>query len=449
MLPKPLKDQLARDLYEGRLRKVQIDSREVRDKDIFIALPGNSVHGNTFAEGVLKKADTWVIADRKAPHPQHDRCIPVSDPEKALTELAKSVRALSSAHFTAITGSNGKTTTKELTATILGAPRRVLKTQGNYNNHLGVPLTLCMLKHHHRYAVVEVGTSNPGEIHPLTNLVRPHFSVLTSVHHAHLSGFRSLSAIADEKSDIFRAAPDALCFVRQKEFDHPTVRKALKGRDVIVFDAEGSCHDPDFRRGHLEWSYGEQLFKLSSPAPHNALNAQASIRIGQSLGMTLGDLANRLQTWMPADHRMCLLNWKKRRIIDDCYNANPASVLSALDSALKLRHRENQRVFVVMGDMKEMGRQSRSLHRHIGEEMAQRGVDVLLTLGDHSQETLKSFAMNGGENFKHCEHQEEMAQLLQMWTRPHDILLVKGSRTMRLEKVIEALEGSPAKRSAS
>jgi UDP-N-acetylmuramoyl-tripeptide--D-alanyl-D-alanine ligase len=442
-MPKLLIQDCARRLFSGEWGEVCIDSRVVKKGDVFVALPGTQCHGNTFIKDVLAKGAAWVIADAEAKHSRHKQVTAVKKPELYLWKLGEKMGELSHATKVAITGSNGKTTTKDMLACLLDGEKETLKTAGNYNNHLGVPLTLCRLKEKHEVAVVEVGTSAPGEIGNLTELVQPHISVLTSINRAHLSGFKSLTAIAQEKSQIFMAAPEAKCFLRSEDLKHRIVRKAIKNRDAQFFDIdEDQDEAPEliFKKGMIHWNFKGKEYALSSPAKHNINNAQAALMVAKSLGCEENDLKERLKNWKPPAHRMCLVNWKKRKILDDCYNANPASVISALETAVGLKRRENQRIFVALGDMKEMGRRAKALHRDIGVHMAKLGVDFVLTLGEDAREAMLTYAEGGGGNFCHCETPEDMAVHIKTFSRPHDIILVKGSRSMKLENVINALD---------
>jgi UDP-N-acetylmuramoyl-tripeptide--D-alanyl-D-alanine ligase len=441
MLQKLLIQKLAERLFSGELKGVHIDSRLVGRGDLFVAFPGENSHGNRFIEKVMKKKGVEVVAHKAEPHPEGDNIHPVRDPESFLRSLARALRSMSEAKFVAITGSNGKTTTKDLLHLALGGGPSLLKTRGNYNNHIGVPLTLCHLKDHHKVAIVEAGMSEPGEIASLTSLIRPNVSILTSINRAHLKGLGSLKAIAKEKADIFAKAPKATCLVREEDLKFSEVRKALGDRNPIIFnlDHEAKPFEGKMLSKGVKWSYGELKFLLPSPALHNVDNAMAAVRVVEEFGGKIEQLPERLEKWKPSDHRLCLLNWKKRKILDDCYNANPASLLSALKTATHLRKRDDQKLFVLLGDMKELGSRSRALHRECGREMARLGVDVLLGVGDHSQEALRAFAEAGGENFRNCPSTEEMADCIKTLSRPHDILLLKGSRSMKLETVLKEL----------
>ena len=448
-MPKLLIPKIAQQLFHGQWGEVCIDSRAVKKGDVFVALPGNNCHGNDFISEVIEKGAVCIIADANAPYPKHPLVMADKNPEEFLWQLSIAVLELSKARRIAVTGSNGKTTTKDMLACILGTEKEVHRTRGNYNNHLGVPITLCQLKDHHSIVVIELGTSNPGEIERLTNLVQPEFSVLTSINRAHLSGFKSLSAIALEKSSIFRYAQQAQCFLRSIDWNHRSVRQSLGQRNPVFFDIdqpEGEIQELDTQTGCLRWKFHGEEFTVASPAPHNKDNAQAALCVGLAMGISLAEMKQRLAQWKSPDHRMCMLNWKKRKIIDDCYNANPASVVAALETAVGLRRNDQQRIVVLFGDMKEMGRQSKSLHRNVGVEMARLGVDMLFTLGEFAKESLYSFERSGGSNFGTCKNTDEMAQMVKHYSRPNDIILVKGSRSMHLEQVFDSLNESSTRR---
>mgnify|MGYP006424589633 CR=1 FL=1 len=445
MLQKLLIQELAERLFRGELKGVHIDSRLVGRGDLFVAFPGEKSHGNKFIEKVMNKKGVEIVAHRSEAYPEAPNVHAVRDPESFLRSLGRALRVMTEAKVVAITGSNGKTTTKDLLHMILGSGPSILKTRGNYNNHIGVPLTLCQLKSHHRYAIIEAGTSGLGEIGALTALIRPDISVLTSINRAHLKGLGSLKAIAKEKSDIFAKATKATCLVREEDLKFPEIREALGDREAVVFnrDDQGSPYEGRVQGNGVKWKHGDLKLHINSPALHNVDNAMAAVKAAELLGVPKSKMPERLEAWKPADHRLCLLNWKKRKILDDCYNANPASLLSALKTATHLRKRDDQKLFVLLGDMKELGSRSRALHRECGREMARLGVDVLLGVGEHAQEALRAFAEAGGDNFRNCPSTEEMADCVKTLSRPHDILLLKGSRSMKLETVLKELRESP------
>lgn len=438
-MPDILISELAQKLFKGEYKELHIDSRLVKKGDIFLAMPGANTHGNCFAESVLAKGAGLVLVERKVEHKKGKKIIAVDQPKKFLWRLAKAMVKLSSAKRIGITGSNGKTTTKDLTALALGGEgRKVLKTRGNFNNQLGVPLTLCRLKHHHKLAVIEMGTSEVGEIEILTKLVKPDLGVLTAINAAHMDGLKKLTVVAQEKTSLFRGLKaGSPCIFREKEFKFGAVKSSTKDKQVQYFDLDREASNLKFSKGKMTWKFKNVAFSLSTPAIHNVENAQAAILVALAMGEPIATISKRLAAWTPSNHRMCILNWRKRTLIDDCYNANPASMLAAVQSALNLKQRREQKVLLAMADMKEMGTRSGKVHGDLGKDLAELGIDVLLTMGKDAFKTMSSFDRAGGEASKHCESTEEMGSLLQSLSRPHDIVLVKGSRGMHLEEVID------------
>lgn len=435
--------RLAASLYGGERGKVLIDSREAASGDVFVALPGSRTHGNAFIKEAFRKGAALAVAERGEPHPKDPRVLTADDTGRFLRDLAAEMRAISNARFIGVTGSNGKTTTKDMTALCLGYPRLAYKTQGNHNNHLGVPLTICNHRSRHRHVVCELGSSGPGEIARLASLVQPHASVITNIGQAHLSGLSTREGIAEEKSAIFaRTAPDGVCFLTRETQRFAAVEKAIGRRRAVFFglsDEEFSPAEVRIGEKGMSWAFGGERFTLESPARHNLLNAQAALAVAAAEGISLEVLAARLAKWSPFEHRMCIFSWKKRRILDDCYNANPASLASAVETAVSLRRGRTQRVFAALGDMKELGRQSARLHAWAGRLLADAGVDVLLAIGSEMRTALRHFERSGGSHSLFCEGPADMARFLRASTRPSDIILVKGSRGMRMEEVLNLL----------
>lgn len=446
-MPQSMRKKQARDmaekLFAGRFKRMVIDSRIVKKGDVFVALQGSTCHGNTFVSAALKKGAALVIVDSAKEHSKNNKTLVLSRPEKFMAEVAREIVRLSDATFIAVTGSNGKTTTKDLIACALGSGGKVLKTEGNFNNHLGVPLTLSRLKQAHRFAIIEMGTNAPGEIEFLTRIVRPHLSVLTSVNPAHLEGFGSVAGVAEEKNCIFThmRAPGT-CIAGIEVLKHAVIKKTLNNRSTITYGYDKGdiqAREIQLQAQQSKWKCEKQTFSLRTPASHNVYNAGAAIAICKSMGVEMRIIAKRLEKWNPEAHRMNMLSWKKRKIIDDCYNANPVSVVSAAKTALSLKRRKSQRVIALMGDMKELGKKTLMHHRKVGKEMANMGVDMLVTLGEHTKSALLTFDKEGGAYSKHCSDIGDMANFLEEFSRPHDIILIKGARSMKMERVLRKI----------
>jgi len=440
-VPQDLIGSLAEKFFKGEYGELHIDSRNIKKGDAFLALPGEHTHGNNYVDQALKRGASLIIVDAHYPYSHAEVAIAVSQPEKFLWKLSKAILHLSTAKRIVITGSNGKTTTKDLVALALGGEgKHVLKTRGNYNNQLGTPLTLCRLRHHHKFAIIEIGTNAVGEIKALTKLTKPDIAVLTSINAAHMQGLKNIHVIAEEKSDIFRfMKAKGICFLKQKEFKLNAVRSALKDKQVNLVDFNPVESKLSFVKHKMTWTYNHIVFSLTTPARHNVENAQVAIQVALACGEPIEHVSRRLEKWTPSNHRMCVLNWRKRTLIDDCYNANPASMIAAVESALNLKRRREQKILLAMADMKEMGVSSARIHSQLGRSLAKLGIDVLLTMGDEAFKTLSSFDKAGGESSKHCESKEEMSALLTSLSRPHDIVLIKGSRGMHLEEVVKRL----------
>lgn len=440
---KPDPAALAAALHAGRHRDVVIDSRQASQGSVFVALPGTRTHGNAFLAGALEQGADLAVADKAHPHPEGPKVLAVDDPARFLWDLGLAMRRLSAARFVGLTGSFGKTTTKDMIALALGHPRGVLKTEGNLNNQLGVPLTLCRLREHHRLAVVELGASVPGDIDSLAGLVRPHVAVLTGVGDAHLEGLGGIAGVAAEKSRIFaHTAPEGAAVLPADALRHAALRKALAGRKTVLFGLAGEEVSPAGLRATaagFAWRFGGARFRLGTPARHNLMNAQAAVAVARELGVRPEAAAERLARWEPAPHRMRLLSWRRRTVLDDCYNANPVSLFAAVQTACALRRAGTARVFAAVGDMLELGPGSTRLHGEAGRKMAEAGVDFLVAIGTEVRASLRGFDRHGGRASRYCGTASEAAEILRRLTRPGDVLLVKGSRGMHLEHILEEL----------
>ncbi len=444
-MPAKILKELSKHLLKNSDSKVCIDSRLVNKGDIFIALKGEQQHGNFYVEQCIKRKASFIISDSKVKFKKHSSVYSTKDPEKLLWNLAELMRSQSEATFIAITGSNGKTTTKDITHCLLNKNGDTLKTQGNFNNLLGVPLTLCSVKPHHVNAVIECGTNQPGEIEKLCSLIKPKMSVITSINAAHLSGLKNVQGIAKEKCEIFKNYPEQL-FLRKKDTEYSCIKNLLNENNHTFFDCESDLNilKSLSKSNSLTWLYKKQKFVINSPAMHNALNAKAAIKIAEYLNISLKTIATRLKKWQAGDHRMCMMQWKKRNIIDDCYNANPASVMEAVKTAARIKKKPKHHFFMVFGNMNEMGARSNAHHKDLGKVFAETGVDVLLTFGDKAKMSILPYSKNGGKASRHFENFEEIVDFLKVFTQPHDVILIKGSRSMKMENIVDHISTKSA-----
>ena len=424
--PVPVSDAVVEDIVT--------DSRKVHHRSLFAALPGNHVDGHDFAGSAVKLGASAVLVSRplELDVPQ----LVVDDVLLALGKLASMLRSRVDPTVVGITGSNGKTTVKEMVSSILALEADVLSTHGNYNNELGVPLSLFGLQEKHRYAVLEMGASRPGDIGYLAAIAKPDLGLITNIGPAHLHGFGSERGVARAKGELFAALPAggwaiinadepwSELWSEMNKAGHSLTFGNHPGSDVQLVEEED--------RSSIRGPGGEIDLHLSLPGRHNRLNATAAAAVALALDIDLSKIKQGLESVKPVPGRLNLLRTNSGwTIIDDTYNANPASLYSALQVLAGMQGTP----WLVLGDMKELGGGSRKLHREVGEAAKAMGVGRLFTTGDMSSFTAEAF----GEGALHFEDRDELTEVLCSSLRPGVICLVKGSRSMGMEAIVEAL----------
>ena len=422
----------------GELTAVTTDSRHVQPGSLFAALRGARADGHDFVPGVLASGAACALVER-VPAGAEGCMILVEDVLKALQSIAASYRSGFDIPLIGVTGSAGKTTTKEMLAAVLGQRYCVHKTAGNFNNDLGVPLTLFSLREEHTAAVVELGVSHPGDMARIASVARPTAAVYTNIGDAHLEFLGSREGILAEKS-VMNAylPPDGTVIVNG---DDPLLA-ALPWAGPRLTYGLGAANDvrgenvevqPD---GSLRFRLvcGGETVPVVIPAfgDHMVYAALAAAAAGFSLGLTGEQIARGVPDFRQAAHRGELLRTGQITVIDDSYNANPTSMASAIRS---LSHFPGRRV-CVLGDMLELGQDSAKLHFSVGELARESGIDLVLTLGDEAEH----IARGAGENIaRHLPDRESLFSALGELIRPGDTVLVKASRGMRFEEAARAL----------
>jgi UDP-N-acetylmuramoyl-tripeptide--D-alanyl-D-alanine ligase len=447
-------------LSEGRNKlfgEIVTDSTKVTKGAVFVALKGERLDGHEYIAEAIRRGAGCVVVHRslKPIGLNGATVIRVDDTLRALGDLAHDRRKKLSPKVLAITGSNGKTTTKEMVAAILERASasgrslrgRVLKTQGNYNNLIGLPLTLLGLRESHKVAVVELGTNHPGEIQRLTEIADPDIGLITSVAPAHLEGLNSLAGVAREKGALFRGIRAGGKIIVNLE--DPWVRrlgKKFKGKKVTFGQAGQVRAESVETLGSNGTSFVLRVatrrcrVRLNVCGNHNLINAVAAAAMAHGFGARLAAIRQGLAAIKPVPMRMETQSWKGIGIINDAYNANPASMKAALEALAGLPCR-SQRV-AVLGDMFELGQESRKRHFQVGEHAAQLGIERLYLLGKQAREVRKGALRSGMREDQVVvgTNHRQIAQRLRHDVRKGDWLLVKGSRGMKMEKVIEALK---------
>ena len=438
---------------------VSIDTRSLSAGELFVAIPGPNYDGHNFLNEAKRKGASAAMVSKQIPAPLPILCVP--DTRKALASLAAGWRQRFTLPLIALTGSNGKTTVKEMLAAILRQSHQVLVTQGNLNNELGVPLTLLRLSNSHEYAVIEMGANHLHEIEALTAIAQPDVALVTNVGDAHLEGFGSRDRIALGKSEIFSGLRESGVAVinRDDAYYELFAKKADVFRCISfgVHPASDIRLLPDTIESMLRdnrWitSFDVALagevvnIKLALAGRHNVQNALAAIAAAQAVNIPVADMVAGLASLTPVPGRMQIKpgigEWS---VIDDTYNANPGSVAAAVATLASL---PGNRIFV-MGDMAELGAEAAALHARIGAQSKEQGINRFYGVG-----ALARYAVEGfGAGAKHYETQLDLinaliADLHSGCSFEANTILVKGSRSAGMERVVDALVTTPGNRVA-
>lgn len=426
---------------------VSIDSRSLEVGEAFFAIRGHRLDGHAFVkEAVARGASCLVVHQLPDEIPPHVPVILVDDTTRALGRLAAFHRNRFSGPLVAVTGSNGKTTTKEMVAAILAGLGPVLKSEASFNNQWGLPLTLLRLRSEHEAAVLELGANHRGEIAALAAVARPNVGIVTTVAAAHTEFFGSLEEVQREKGSLVRALPAEGRAVLNG--DDPLVRAmASLARCPVIF--YGISPEADVRAvGPIDETVEGVTFTLTVrsaqkpvrlvfPGRHNVLNALAGAAAGAALGLSLPEVVAGLERARPLKGR-CV--WRRAgavRILDDTYNANPAAVDAAL--AILTQARSAGRILVVLGDMLELGEIAESAHRDVGRKVAELGAAEFVGVGPLARHAVDAAREAGLAESHHAETTEDAVAFLLKRLTLGDCLLVKGSRGMRMERVVDAI----------
>ena len=419
------------------LDSVATDSRLVKEDQLFIAIKGERFDAHDFVADLVGKAGAALV------HKKIDCDLPqvvVEDTLQALADLASAWRKQFTKPVIGLTGSNGKTTLKEMIAAILSLEGNVLATHGNLNNDIGMPLTLLRIRDEHDFAVIEMGANHFGEIEFLTKIARPDVAVVNNAGAAHLEGFGNLEGVAQAKGEIFIGlGTRGVAVINADDKFADYWNDSNKGREVFTF----GINNESTISGHL-LSDGGLIIKAGSNevranlkllGRHNAMNALAATAVSTALGIKLDTIIEGLESLQPVKGRLApVAGIYNPQILDDTYNANPDSAVAALDV---LAQRKN--TAFVLGDMGELGADTIKMHESIGEKAKVVGINRMYCLGDYSAKACEKFGKNG-QSFS------EMNELLSSLKRDiaesmteNMTILVKGSRTMKMERAVEAL----------
>ena len=426
---------------------VSIDSRTLGVGEAFFAIVGHRLDGHEFIADAASRGAACVVTQTVPDHiPSGVPLVLVEDTTRALGRLAAAHRAKLSLPVAAVTGSNGKTTTKEMMAAVLGALGRVLKPEGSFNNQWGVPLTLLRLTSEHQALVVELGCNQPGEIAYLAGLTAPTVGVVTTVAAVHTELLGSIEGVREEKAALVRAIGDAGAVALNADDPRVAGMAGDTRARVITFGraatAEVRAHGDvtDDARGltfTLEIAGRRERVSLAFSGRHNVTNALAAASAGVAAGLALPEIVAGLERARPAKGRCVWREVAGVRILDDSYNANPPAMRAAFDTVAA--QQGTSRLVVVLGDMLELGPLAEAAHVEIGREVAARGAAEFVGLGRHMKLAVEAARAAGLAEAQHATTFEDtVAHALKRVARG-DVVLIKGSRGMRMERVVDAL----------
>lgn len=422
--------------YFEKYRHVFTDSRQAYKGGIFFALRGESFDGNTFAvRSIRDGANLAVVDDKKIKHPQ---CILVDNVLDTLQKLANYHRNKLKIPIIAITGTNGKTTTKELTAAVLSEKYKVLATSGNYNNHIGVPLTLLRITAEHQLAIIEMGANHPGEIDFLCNIAQPDYGIITNVGKAHLEGFGSFEGVIKTKGELYRyidkhgkgifinadngylgqmAPANIKKYTYAQKSDKTQLLGNIAGEGLYV------TAKVLFPKG---WLY----LKSKLIGDYNIENILAAVRIALKFDVDPIDIQCAIEKYTPENNRSQFVDKNNVSVLVDCYNANPTSMMAAINNFSIIKHKSK---VYILGEMLELGDNAESEHQKIIDKISDTGNDRVFVVGKIFER------MQLPSNFSHYACVDELIEKTPREFWQNKLILLKGSRGIKLEKFLDIL----------
>lgn len=415
---------------------IETDSRNIREGSLFAAIPGNKVDGHKFIEPSISKGMVCALCERK---PECDTpYILVDSTLQALKDIATYYRSLFNIPFIGITGSVGKTSTKEMISSVLSQKFKVHKTSGNFNNELGVPLTLFKLEEYHEIAVIEMGINSFGEMSRLGNIVKPNIEVFTNIGNCHLEKLI-------DRDGVYKAKTEMIDFLKKDGTiyyngdDDKLKQISSLDKNSVSF---GLSDSNDYFATNIESNETTSVncrmickngaFNVTIPALGDfmVINALCAAAIGENFGLSLEEIKNGIEKFENVGSRSRIIETESLTIIDDCYNANPTSVKASIDALAKF----NARTVAIIGDMKELGKSEFALHEETGKYICDRGIELLICVGPLSKYTSKGYL--GSEYFDNIDSCiNSVSKLL----KKGDVVLVKASHSMHFEKIVEKL----------
>jgi len=427
--------------------KISIDSRTLRKGDLFLALKGPRFDGHNFLKDCWKKGGSGAIVSEDTTSPSRNFfLIQVRDTLQALEELARFHQRRLSPLLVGVTGSNGKTTVKEMIWHILSQKYPTLKSPGNFNNRIGAALSLLKLSPRHRFAVLEMGMNHAGEIAHLASMIEPTIGVIVNIQRAHFGFLGGLEGIKEAKAeliDYLNTRKESWLVLNADDPWTPELERRAHSQ-LMTFGLAGEAM---VRASGIRWNESYLDFQLSHeerkedihlslPGKYNLANLLAASAVALILKVPLEDITQALSEFQPLPHHFQIQMQGGFRVVDDSYNANPDSMREALDLFKKTR---GKRKIAILGDMLELGEKSFLFHREVGQHLARLGMDAVFTFGDSAGEVAKEARRKGVDDSFSFDDKDELVDELLPYLREGDSLLIKGSRGMRMEEIVEKL----------
>lgn len=424
---------------------ITTDSRQAAESCLFVAVKGGRVDGHDFIPSVFEKGALCVISERPL-----ENCagawIQVESSLQAVKDMAEFYRQQLAVRVVGITGSVGKTSTKEVIASVLSEKYHVLKTLGNFNNELGLPLTVFRLREEHQVAVLEMGISDFGEMHRLSKIARPDVCVMTNIGQCHLEFLKDRDGILRAKSEIFDYLAEDGAVILNGDDDKLSTIKEVKGIRPVFFGVESGREiyadeiEPKGLKGiQCRIHAGEESFLVRIPIPgyHMVLNALAATAVGITMGLTMEQMKAGIEKLQALGGRFHIIEKGEMLIIDDCYNANPVSMKASLDVLKDAEHRK----VAILGDMFELGENAAELHAGVGVHAAKSEIDLLICVGEASSHMAEAAFQTGGcGEVLQVPALAALLEVLPKLVQADDTILVKASHGMHFEKVVERLK---------
>ncbi len=434
---------------ETQVEKITTDSREVDEKSLFVAIKGERLDGHDYIPACARSGMVCALAERTVAGAEDATYLIVPDSVRALGELAKAYKAKFNPLTIAVTGSIGKTTTKEFIWSVLTEKYKTLKSDGNHNNHIGVPMSVLGISEDDKAAVLELGMSHFGEIDYLTKIVQPNIAVITNIGSSHIENLGSREGIRDAKMEITAGLQPGGVLILNG--DEPLLAGQKNAIYVGMKNPECNVFADNIEYGKNGSAFdlvinGERIESIVIPAPgaHNVFNAAVAYTVGILAGMGEFEIRRGLRNYRPVGLRQHFFDWEGRTILEDCYNAAPESVTAALNVLCTVAKEQKLRPIAVLGDMRELGWYSDEGHRLVGRTAAELGVSMLFTFGENALKIAEAARLAGMDadsviTVPDLNDPETLAEAIRSRTGKGDAILFKASRAIAMERVVKLL----------